>query len=51
MFLGAWCLGGMVPTLGAWSEVRSQWLGAAIVAAVLRWVYHRDGMHLQEGDY
>lgn len=34
MFLGAWCLGGMVPTLGAWSEVRSQWLGAAIVAAV-----------------
>lgn len=34
MFFGAWCFGGMVPTPGAWSDGRPQWLGAAIMAAV-----------------
>jgi hypothetical protein len=33
-FFVALCLGGLVPTPGSWSDVRSQWLGAAVVAAV-----------------
>jgi Ca2+/H+ antiporter len=33
-FFVAFCLGGLVRTPGSWSDVRSQWLGAALVAVV-----------------
>lgn len=34
MFFIAFCLGGLTPTPRAWSDIRSQWLGAAAISVV-----------------
>lgn len=34
MFFVAFCLSSFIPTPGSWSDVRSQWLGAAVVAII-----------------
>jgi thiamine transporter ThiT len=34
MFLVAFCLAGLIPTPGAWSDLRSQWLDAATAAVI-----------------
>ena len=34
MFFSAVCVSSLIPTPGSWSDVRSQWLGPALIAAV-----------------